>query len=585
MKKVKNYIILGLLIISTANCKDYLNVNPKGIILESQLSDAKYIEGLVTSAYAWRSVTGYYGTYPYTMNDWIASVRSDDSYKGGGSLDDQTPWYQMEVFSLVNSNVGNNDGPWILGYLGISRCNAALRALNNIDETIFPLKTIRTAEMRFQRGLIYFKLKERFKWIPIFDETLTATEITKVPNRPEGATDDLGLWQKIYDDFKFAVDNLPETQTDVGRADKYAAEAFLVKTLLWMAYPQDLNNQVTGLDASKLTEALGYCDDIINSGKYSLCSDFADNFLPEYDNNTPESLFEVQYTINDGAGSGQLDKGNELTEPWWTPFFSCCDFNKATYNMVNAFRVDANGLPLFDTYNDAEITDKNAYFGGNTWDPRLSHTVAIPGYPWKYQTDPLVKYDSAGSRKPEIYGYMHNMKENVRTDCPCQYKPFFEYNSMNLREVRFDEVLLYKAEILIKLGRHMEALPIINQIRQRAASSTDRLKYVDGSSFLNYKVGQYLPGVNCTWDGDFAWKALVWEARLEMAMEGRRIFDMVRWGIAKDVMNAYFDKESIRLGRDWLKIGRFNSGRDEFLPIPQLEIDRAVGAYVQNPGY
>jgi starch-binding outer membrane protein, SusD/RagB family len=583
MKKIKYFIILGLLIISTTNCKDYLNINPKGIILESTLSDPQYIEGLITSAYAFRSSTGYYGTYGSTLNPWIASVRSDDAYKGGGSLDDQTPWYQMEVFTLVNNNVGNNNGPWNLAYLGISRCNAALRALNSVDEAAFPLKTIRIAEMRFQRGLIYFKLKERFKWAPIFDETLTTEQITKVPNRPEGATNDLGLWQKIYDDFRFAADNLPGTQPEVGRANKYAAESFLAKTLLWMAYPQDLNNQVTGLDATKLTEALKYCDDIINSGKYGLCTDFAKNFLPEYDNNTSESIFEVQYSINDGADAGQLNKGNEITAPWWTPYFSCCDFNKASYNMVNAFRVDANGLPLFDTFNDAEITNKNVYFNSNAWDPRLSHTVAIPGYPWKYQTAPLLKYDSAGSRKPEIYGYMHNMKDNVSTDCPCLYKPFFIYNSMNLREVRFDEVLLYKAEILIKLGRHMEALPIINQIRQRADGSTQKLKYENGSPFLNYKVGQYLPGVNCTWDGDFAWKALVWESRLEMAMEGRRFFDLVRWGIAKDIMNAYFDKEGNR--RSWLKIGRFNSGRDEFLPIPQVQIDRAKGVYIQNPGY
>ena len=65
------------------------------------------------------------------------------------------------------------------------------------------------------------------------------------------------------------------TQPEVGRANKYIAEAFLAKTILWMAYPQNDKHQVTGIDASKLTEALGYIDDIINSGKFSLASDFA----------------------------------------------------------------------------------------------------------------------------------------------------------------------------------------------------------------------------------------------------------------------------------------------------------------------
>lgn len=581
MKKVKYYIIIGLLMITTSNCENFLNIDPKGIILDSQIAGPTYIDGFVNSAYSFMPQR----TYNQTMNPWIASVRSDDAYKGGGSLDDQTPWYQMEEFSLVTNNVGNNGGPWDYAYRGISRVHIALVALNKSDPAVFPLKTQRIAEMRFLRGWIYFRLKERFKWIPIFDETATAADIVKVPNRPEGATNDLSLWQKILDDFTFAADNLPAVQADKGRVTKYAAKAFMVKTLLWMAYPQDLNNRVTGLDPTKLQEALVLCDEIINSGVYSLCGDFANNFMDIYDNATPESIWELQFTIKDGTTNGLVNQGNGLNHPWWAPYFTCCDFHKPSYNMVNAFRVDANGLPLFDTFNDAEITEKKVYFNSNTWDPRLSHTVAIPGYPWKYQTNPLIKYDSTGSRKPEIYGYFHTLKENVRTDCPCLYKPFWVYNSMNQKEIRFDEVLLYKAEILIKLGRQMEALPIINQIRQRASESTNKLKYTNGTSWLNYKCGQYVPGVNCTWDGDFAWKALVWEARLELAMEGRRFFDMVRWGIAKDVMNAYFDKESTRKGREWEKVGRFNSSRDEFLPIPQTEIDRAKGIYIQNPGY
>ena len=54
--------------------------------------------------------------YATTHNGWIQSVRSDDSYKGGGGLNDQTPWYEMEIFTAVTPNIGNNDGPWYLGY-------------------------------------------------------------------------------------------------------------------------------------------------------------------------------------------------------------------------------------------------------------------------------------------------------------------------------------------------------------------------------------------------------------------------------------------------------------------------------------
>jgi hypothetical protein len=149
--------------------------------------------------------------------------------------------------------------------------------------------------------------------------------------------------------------------------------------------------------------------------------------------------------------------------------------------------------------------------------------------------------------------------------------------------IRYSEILLWKAEILIKLGREDEALPIINQIRQRSANSTGLLKFADGTPALNYHIEPYVDGVNCAWTNEFAWKAYVWETRLEFAGEGRRFFDLVRWGMAEEVMNAHFAKEKLRL--EWLEPGHFTSGRDEFLPIPQQQIVWSKGKFVQNPGY
>ena len=583
-RKFKSYIVAGLLLVSMTNCKDYLEINPKGVITEEQLASPEYTDGLVTAAYAHAPRVGAFDT----MNPWIASLRSDDAYKGGGGLDDQPAWYQMEVFSLVNPNVGNNDGVWFMAYSGISRMNTAINAINRMDEALYPVKTQRLAEMRFLRGWMHLKLKQRYKWIPYIDENATAEEIPEISNRPDDAVNDLALWQKIYDDFKFAAENLPESQAEVGRPTKYAAEAFLVKTLLWMAYPQDDKHQVTGIDAQKLTEALEYCNSIINSGKYSLATDFGHNFMLEYDNKSPETIWELQFTIDDGTPRGNLNEGNGLTAPWWNPYFSCCDFHKASYNMVNAFRVDENGLPLFDTFNNAEITvDKDAettnemqYFADNNWDPRLGHTVAIPDFPWKYQE---VLFDSAGSRQPATYGYFHSMKENVTTNSTGLYDAFWMFNSKNQQEVRYAEVLLWKAEILIQLGNHQEALPIINQLRERAANSTAMLKLPDGALPVNYVVAPYVDGVNINWTKENAWEALVWENRLEMAMEGRRFYDLVRWGIAAEVMNAYFEKESQR--RSWLDIAFFTEGRDEYLPIPQAQINWSQGVYKQNVGY
>lgn len=580
MKKNISILLLSVIIFSIAGCKKFLDVTPQGVVTEGNVSTPENVDGLVIAAYAW---------YPheFTLNQklapWLADIKSDDSYKGGGGIGDQIPWYQWEVFSLNTPSAGNNDGIWYGQYQGVSRCNAALRALNSIADADYPLKQQRIAEVKFLRGYFYLDLKKWYKWVPYYDETVASNDsIAHTPNHPDTAQNDLYLWQHIYDDFAAAYSALPETQSDKGRPTKYAAEAEMLECLMWMAYEQNDQNQVVNINTARLSQALTLANDIINSGKYSLAPDFAENFLYSYDNMSPESIFEWQYTHSDGTPNGNLNGSTPLNAPWWPPSFSCCDFHKASYDMVNAFKVDADGIPMFDNFNDEEITDKKTYFDHNEWDPRIGHTVAIPGLPWKYQQNLL--YDSSGSRDPTNYGFFNSLKENVQSDCPGLVNLFWMWNSKNEIAIRFDRILLQKAEILIRLGRESEALPIINQIRQRAANSTGRLIFANGTPTLDYKISLYQDGVNCNWTNDFAWKALMWEDRLEFAMEGTRWYDLVRWGIAEPTLNAYFAKEYPR-NRSWMSDAHFTAGRDEFMPIPQPQMNYSYGLYKQNVGY
>src|SRR5690606_4395096 len=102
---------------------------------------------------------------------------------------------------------------------------------------------------------------------------------------------------------------------------------------------------------------------------------------------------------------------------------------------------------------------------------------------------------------------------------------------------------------------------LINEIRQRAAQSTNKLTNASGNSLANYHVELYQPGVNIVWDQDNAREALRFERRLEMAMEGSRFFDLVRWGIADQVINTYFETEKIRKPNIY-KEAVFTKGRD-----------------------
>ena len=154
--------------------------------------------------------------------------------------------------------------------------------------------------------------------------------------------------------------------------------------------------------------------------------------------------------------------------------------------------------------------------------------------------------------------------------------------SKNIDIIRYADVLLMQAEAYIELGQQDKAMPLINQIRSRAANSTGRLKFANGTPPSNYLIKLY-DGVNLPWTKENARMALQWERRMEFAMESPRFFDLVRWGIAEPTLNAYLAKEKQR--RAFLLGAKFTAGRDEYFPIPQREIDFTKGLYVQNPGY
>jgi len=579
MKIIYKSLLLFAILLQLFACSDQLNITPKGVLAEElMLGKPEHIDGFVTPCYA--AIPNL--PWDASQSGWMhGSIRSDDAYKGGAGTSDQQAWHDMEVFSTVVPTVGNNDGVWFRGYVAVSRYNLALYALSLVNDENYPLKNTRTGEVKFLRGSTYFFMKTLWRYIPWIDEE-TAREVPEIeatPNKVDGA-DDSQLWNNIIADLEDAVKLLPEKQNDKGRVNKNSARAMAAKALLFMAYEQDERHQVKNINKELLNRALVYINEITDQegNAVDLCEDFGDNFLPEYDNATKEALWEWQYSFSDGTSNGgNTNRGAELNAPSWEPYFPCCDFHKVSFNLTNAFRTDANGLPLFDTFNDAELKGNyDSYFASNTFDPRFSHTAAVPGYPFKY--DPDLLYEEKASRSPGDYGFIKSMKELVHPDCECI---IVNQNSMNVKQIRYAEVLLWKAEILIQLDRHAEARPIINQLRQRAADSTTRLKKKDGSYYLNYNIGLY-PN-DSKWTKEYAWKALMFENRMETACEGRRFFDLQRWGILESTMNDYFRKERTRFS--WMNNAVFLAGRDEYKPIPQDQINWSKGIYVQNPGY
>ena len=546
-----------------AGCSDFLDMNPNGILDEESVSGVEQLDKLVISAY---SMLGN-DHYDIPFNLWpYGNVRSDDAYKGGRDESDIQDFHFYETSSNITANFGEPDGLWYNCYIAISRANNALRSLNNVSEQDFPNKKIRIGECRFIRGHFYFLLKVLFKSIPYIDETVAIEDYGTISNI---ALSNDELWQKIADDFKAAYDNLPESQgTDVGRANKYSAAAYLAKTYLYKAYRQDEKHNVTEINAEDLKQVLTFSNEVMSSD-YGLEDDFAYNFLPGSYENGKESLFAIQHSTDDGTLYGRLNFSDALNVPM--KFSGSCDFQKPSQNLVNAYKT-VNGLPEFSDYNKADYnanTDKV--------DPRLYHTVALPGVPYKYDKKNI--FDESWTRNKAVYGLYSSLKENVALNDPSSVliDPF-RANTKNKIVIRYADVVLMRAEALIELDREKEALPLINEIRERAKKSTGLIDYAE-----NMDIALYVDNVNCNWTKPYAREALRWERRLELAMESQRFFDLVRWGICSETMNKYFQSEKAR--RSYLKEAVFTKNKNEYAPIPQQQIGYSKDVYKQNYGW
>lgn len=567
-------MLIGALILSSS-CQDLLEVEPKGVLDESQFTSVENAEGFVIASYSSLS-NDWYDTplslWPY------GNVRADDAYKGGRDAGDIQGFHFIETFTGIRAELGEIDGMWFRLYSSVRRANEGLRILHKFTEEEYPKLNERKAELRFLRGHFYFMLKILYNRVPYMDEEVPADQYKQITN-VEFTSDE--LWEKIAQDFEYAAATLPPTQAEAGRADQIAAYAYLAKTRLYQAYEKNDQHQVTSINQQRLQQVIEAADKVIASN-HGLEPDFAHNFLPGSFENGRESIFAVQFSTNDGfirdfgfgRANGRVNYGDLLSAPQG---LGCCDFQKPSQNLVNVYRTSEAGVPLFETYNETNVD-----FSQHTVDPRLDHTVARPGNPWKYERDLL--FTGEWSRTPDIYGYFNSLKENVSPNDPGYVNADpFRANTKPRIVLRYADVLLFKAEALIELSRHDEALEIINQIRARAAASTSRLVNAAGAQLANYNVEPYQPGVNISWTQETARKALRFERRLEMAMEGSRFFDLVRWGVAGEVMNAYLDQEKVR--RPVLQDGRFTTGMHEYLPIPQQQIIFSEGRYVQNPGY
>lgn len=572
MKKILYSVLTVLALVGMTSCSDFLDdQKPQGVLDSDMVKDPSNVDNLVISAYAVFTTAEDINS---SFSMWNFDVRSDDAYKGGNGTSDGDVFHQLEIEQGVLTTNWNINDMWVRLYNCISRVNSAISVLETTSDS-YQLKAQRLGEMKFLRAYAHFLLKRLYKNIPfIMDANLKQEDYNTLSNTE--FNNDEG-WQQIINDVEYAYNVLPVKQTDKGRPSKAAAAAFLTKAYLYKAYRQDdpSSNQVTSINREDLLKVIEYSNpDIYSAGGFDLEADFHNNFRPEtqYENGV-ESIWAMQYSINDGTKYGNLNWSYGLIVPNIPGVTDGgCDFYKPSQNLVNAYRTDADGHPFIDTFNnkDYDLTQDA--------DPRLFLTVGLTGLPYEFNSKYMMDASSTWSRSNGLYGYYVTLKQNVDPDCGYLVKGSWWGTPMNRIVFRYADVLLERAEAYAQLNETGEAIKLVNEIRLRAKQSTGMIANYPSDYGVKFNISTY----NGSYSQEDALKIVKMERRLEMGMESERFFDLVRWGEAEKVLNKYFAEETNNCSI--YGDAHFTADKNEYLPIPFSQVAASDGHYTQNIG-
>jgi hypothetical protein len=614
--KLKYIVLVAILAAATVmySCSKFLNKPPVGSLVPSVIATKAGVEGLLIGAYAqlkgWNNTNIEYNS-PYAVgldNPPFGGYASDDAYKGSSTTDQAPDAPEIENHS-VTSAIGYLEQKWQADYNGVQRANDAIREIPLVTDGSLTAANAAeiTAEARFLRGVFHFDLAKIFRNVPFVNETVYYNSKAPIPGNSAP------IWDSIENDFIFAMSILPKTQLNIGQANYYAAEAFLAK-----AYMYD----------HQYTKALPLLTDVISNGKNSAGKPFAlgayeDNFNASTRNNT-ESVFCIQMTVNDGSGGQNSNPSDILNFPAGDNT-SCCGFYQPSYTLANAFKVDANGLPMFQIdpatgfpfYNDVDLPNDHGLLltqpftpPANALDPRIDWTLGRRGIPYLDWGLCGGETWSRGDIVP--YNPIKNVfwaAQQATTSENSVWGATNQGTAINYNLIRLADVILWRAECEVEANSLDLAQTDVNTVRTRMQNPTYWVHtYTDpthpqagftATPAANYQIGLYgtVPSTGFTVNGQaYARAAVYMERQLEFGMEGHRFFDLQRYdaifggpagtGYMAAVENAHMKADSRAPHPNPVLAGAtFTAGTNELFPLPQHEVDIAAGKLVQNKGY
>lgn len=525
------------------SCNDWLGEDSPG--------STKLDDYFVSKEACLQTVNGCYSPLQYDFNatyfpEFYFDMCSDDAVKGGQNLADGQPYYDMSNFKTNADNEYLLDY-WRAKYMGIARCNLALRQLENykFDDVTEEEMNAMLGQAYFLRGLYYFQLVRVFGGVPLVDFVVDSSEQWK---QPRATAEE--VYSHIVSDLEEAEKLLPNkngglyTADDLGRATKGAAQAYLLKAYLYM---KDYDNAYFW--------GKKFVDSQYNGGQYSLVPHYYDNFTLAGENG-PESVFEVQYVEDPssdygGFGFTRGTFGQILTRPRLSSMGNNAGwgFDHPTQNLYDEFepgdirRTAAIGVPDAEGQQEVEVN----YLGCNYY---YNRKVAMQ--------DEIIPKDKEG-------------KDDIAASFPALAHA--SRGPLNLRMMRASDALLLYAEACVEKGDLGQAKWALEEVRKRARLDAGGNVLPQFPNYNGYRDNK-----------ESLVEAIRHERRVELAMEGHRWFDLVRWGIVYNVVDKTVgtygstEAEPIRA-----EMANFVQGKHELFPIPAEEI--RMNPMTQNPGY
>lgn len=539
---MKKYIYFTALLtaLSLTSCNDWLTAETPGTTKLKEAFTGIDVAVNTTNAVYVPMMWEYGNTTTFYPEWFIGDVVSDDALKGGQYLQDMPAVRDMENFKTTTNNA------LLLGYYraqwqGISRANLAIQEVpgTRVKEGEEGTLDRLVGEAKFLRAYYYFRLCRVFGGMPLVDFVVDSSEKWHQERTTQDAT-----YQFIIKDLEDAEKVLPlkskYAAEDLGRVTQGAAQAMLMKANLYRAgFLKQAGNES---EAKKCYEAAAaWGKKVIDSNQYSLDNEYFDNFMLAGENDK-ESVFEIQY-VEDGMSD--YGEGEGFTRGTFTLILQrsrSAHFGQAGWGF---------NKPTENLYNEYEPND-----------PRRDETIWRPAE------------GEMDTPAQEIYlgDSLCNRKYAMYTDGPngkCYQLTHDSRGPLNNKQIRYSDVLLMYAEACCETGDLATAKYYLNKVRERVHLS-------------DFPYTAKIQGNDVTFNDnqEDLRKAIRHERRVELAMEGHRWFDLCRWGIAKETMDAYIQQETPEAKAE---SAEFIKGKHELFPIPSQEIE--ISGIAQNPNY